>query len=169
MAAAQASSSSSSSSSSSGSATYDVFLSFHGKDVRQNFADHLYHALINAGIKTFRDEDELREGKEIGPELLDAIQKSRICIPIFSENYTSSKWCLNEVAEISECRRTKDQIVMPIFYKVGPTDVRNQTGTFEKVFQEHQMRFNETTIQKWRNALKEVGNLKGWHSEKDTT
>ncbi|XP_043687926.1 disease resistance protein RPV1-like [Telopea speciosissima] len=166
MAAAQASSSSSSSSDS--SSTYDVFLSFYGEDVRYNFCDHLYHALVNDGIITFRDEDELRKGKEIGPELVDAIQKSRISIPIFSKNYASSRWCLNEVAEIYECSRRKDQRVMPIFYKVEPRNVRHQNEKYAKAFEQHQMRFSETTIQKWRNALKEIGELKGWHLKKDT-
>ncbi|XP_043687927.1 disease resistance protein RPV1-like [Telopea speciosissima] len=160
MAAAQAFSSGSSS-------TYDVFLSFYGEDVRYNFCDHLYHALVNDGIITFRDEDELRKGKEIGPELVDAIQKSRISIPIFSKNYASSRWCLDELAEIYECSRRKDQIVMPIYYKVEPRNVRHQNEKYAKAFEQHQMRFPETTIQKWRNALTEIGELIGWHLKKD--
>ncbi|KAM7490976.1 hypothetical protein LguiA_033897 [Lonicera macranthoides] len=44
---------------------YDVFLSFRGQDTRKTFADHLYTALINAGIRTFRDDDELQKGESI--------------------------------------------------------------------------------------------------------
>ena len=44
---------------------YDVFLSFRGEDTRKNFTDHLYTALQNAGIHTFRDDDELPKGEEI--------------------------------------------------------------------------------------------------------
>ncbi|XP_042484718.1 TMV resistance protein N-like [Macadamia integrifolia] len=150
------------SSSSSSGLSYEVFLSFHGKDVRHGFFDHLYNALVYAGIRTFRDEDELHKGNKISLELLAAIQESRISIPIFSKNYASSKWCLNELIEISECRRTMNQIVVPIFYKVEPRDVRNQTGRYMKAFEEHQMRFDETTIQKWETALREVGELGGW-------
>ncbi|XP_043687797.1 disease resistance protein RPV1-like [Telopea speciosissima] len=148
--------------------SYEVFLSFCGKDVRTNFADHLYHALDGAGIRTFRDEEELHKGNEIAPELIAAIQQSRVSIPIFSINFASSKWCLNELTEVSECRRTMDQIVLPIFYKVEPRDVRNQTGAYEKAFEEHQMRFDETTVQKWKKALRENGELDGWHSKEDT-
>ncbi|XP_042505527.1 disease resistance protein RPV1-like [Macadamia integrifolia] len=148
--------------------SYEVFLSFHGKDVRTNFADYLYQDLVGAGIRTFRDEEELSKGNEIAPKLLNAIQRSIISIPIFSKNYASSKWCLNEITEISECKRRRKQTVLPIFYKVEPTDVRNQTGRYEKAFEEHQKRFDETTVQKWRDALKEVGRLEGWHSKKDS-
>ncbi|XP_042479499.1 disease resistance protein RPV1-like [Macadamia integrifolia] len=153
---------------SSSSVNYEVFLSFCGQDVRFNFADHLYNALVDAGIKTFRDEEELPKGNQIGPELLTAIKESRISIPILSENYASRKWCLNELTEISECRRTRGQLVLPIFYKVEPTDVRNQRRKYEEAFEEHlQKGFHETDVQNWKKALKEVGELKGWHVEGD--
>ncbi|CAK7336504.1 unnamed protein product [Dovyalis caffra] len=44
---------------------YDVFLSFRGADARKNFTDHLYTALKWAGIRTFRDEDEIKGGEHI--------------------------------------------------------------------------------------------------------
>ncbi|XP_043723296.1 disease resistance protein L6-like isoform X2 [Telopea speciosissima] len=62
-----------------------------------------------------------------------------------------------------------DQIVLPIFYKVEPRDVRNQTGGYAKAFQEHQnMGFDGTMVQKWKEAMREVGELDGWHSKEDT-
>ena len=44
---------------------YDVFLSFRGEDNRKNFTDHLYTALVKAGILTFRDHNEIPRGEEI--------------------------------------------------------------------------------------------------------
>jgi hypothetical protein len=40
-----------------------VFLSFRGEDTRKNFTDHLYTALVQAGIHTFRDDDEIGRRK----------------------------------------------------------------------------------------------------------
>ncbi|OWM68473.1 hypothetical protein CDL15_Pgr024613 [Punica granatum] len=77
---------------------YEVFLSFRGPDTRKVFADFLYLSLKDAGVDAFRDSDELHVGEDIGPELLDRIERSKISIPIFSENYASSKWCLREIA-----------------------------------------------------------------------
>ena len=82
---------------------YDVFLSFRGEDTRCNFTDHLYHALVDKEIITFRDDKELKMGEPISLELLEAIKKSRIAVIIFSENYASSTWCLEELAKIVEC------------------------------------------------------------------
>ena len=65
--------------------------------------DHLYIALVENGIHTFRDDEELDRG---APGLLKAIEQSRISIVIFSENYADSRWCSDEVIKIIECVAT---------------------------------------------------------------
>ncbi|XP_059667697.1 disease resistance protein L6-like isoform X2 [Cornus florida] len=150
------------------SAPYEVFLSFRGPDTRYAFTDFLYNDLVDARIRTFRDDNELRKGEEIGPELLRAITESKISIPIFSKNYASSKWCLRELAKMWECRTSMGQIILPIFFDVEPSDVRHQTGTYKKAFNEHQRHFDGDTVRGWREALKGVGALKGWDLNKET-
>ncbi|MFS7978793.1 putative TIR domain-containing protein [Helianthus anomalus] len=54
--------------------SYDVFLSFRGEDTRKTFTDHLYAALKQAGIRTFRDDDAMDRGRRLEPELKKAIQ-----------------------------------------------------------------------------------------------
>lgn len=71
-------------------AEYEVFLNFRGPDTGLNFTDCLYHAMDGAGIRVFRDDEEIRKGEVIGNELERAIKSSAICIPIFSRNYASS-------------------------------------------------------------------------------
>ena len=142
---------------------FDVFLNFRGADTRYKFTDHLYTALVNSRITTFRDDKELEMGKPISLELLEAIEKSRIAVIIFSENYASSTWCLEELAKIVECRDRGILTVLPIFYHVQPTDVRYQTNTFKGAFAKHEKRFEENPekVQKWRAALTSVANLSG--------
>ena len=102
---------------------YDVFLSFSGEDTRHQFTDHLYHALNDKEIITFKDDKELKMGEPISQELLDAIEKSRTAVIIFSKNYTFSTWCLKELAKIVECRVKGILTVLPIFYHVELSDV----------------------------------------------
>ncbi|CAK7346133.1 unnamed protein product [Dovyalis caffra] len=85
---------------------YQVFLSFRGDDIRKNFIDHLYAALVRSGIHTFRDDDEIRRGENIEFEIQRAIQQSKISIIVFSKDYASSRWCLDELVMIMERRRT---------------------------------------------------------------
>ncbi|KAI5570218.1 hypothetical protein BDE02_11G012200 [Populus trichocarpa] len=151
---------------------YQVFLSFRGEDTRKNFTDHLYKALVDAGIHTFKDDDEIRRGKNIELELQEAIQQSKIAIIVFSKNYAWSRWCLDELVKIMEGKRNGDCIVFPVFYHVDPSEVRNQTGSFAAAFVEHEKHYKEEMerVNGWRIALKEVANLAGmdlgqWRSQ----
>ena len=82
--------------------TYDVFLNFKGKDTRDNFTSNLHAGLCRKKVKVFIDE-ELNRGDEMTPALLSAIEGSKTLVIIFSKNYASSKWCLDELVKILEC------------------------------------------------------------------
>lgn len=148
-------------------AKYDVFLSFRGEDTGDNFTSHLYAALCGKNIETFIDNQLIR-GDEISPALLDAIGGSKISVIIFSEGYASSRWCLEELVKILECKNDKNigQIVVPVFYRVDPSDVRNQTGIFGDGFLKLEERFMEwpEKLESWRIALREAANLSGFAS-----
>ncbi|KAK4573028.1 hypothetical protein RGQ29_031125 [Quercus rubra] len=144
---------------------YDVFLSFCGVDTRKNFTDHLYTALKQKGIVTFKDDEKLERGKYISTELLKVIEESKYAIIVLSRNYASSRWCLIELAKIVECMKDNGLIILPVFYHVDPSHVRNQTGTLDEAFAKHEKdpKINIKDVQAWKDALKEVGNISGWH------
>ncbi|XP_042957772.1 disease resistance protein Roq1-like isoform X7 [Carya illinoinensis] len=148
---------------------YEVFLSFYGKDTRMSFTDHLYVDLKRKGILVFRDDEALKRGKCISQELSQAIQESQSAIVIFSAKYASSEWCLRELAEIVEWEEKNDLIIIPIFYHVDPSDVRNQRGTFKEAFAAHEKdpKVDIKEIDTWRNACIKVGNLAGEHIKGD--
>ncbi|WJX44705.1 hypothetical protein P8452_31652 [Trifolium repens] len=143
---------------------YDVFVSFRGEDTRNNFTDHLFGALHKKGIAAFQDDTKLKKGEHISSELLQAIEGSHILIVILSRNYASSTWCLQELTKITECIEVQGQTVLPVFYDVSPSEVRKQSGDYEKSFMEHEVRFKENLeeVQRWRGALTQVANLSGW-------
>ncbi|XP_035547079.1 disease resistance protein RPV1-like isoform X4 [Juglans regia] len=142
--------------------SYDVFLSFRGKDVRQKFISHLYNALDKRGISTYID-NELERGEEISQALFQAIEGSMISIIVLSRNYAESKWCLNEILKILECVRTIKQIVLPIFYDVDPSDVRHQKKKFGEAFSKLKGRSEGKVelVLKWEAALEELANMSG--------
>ncbi|KAJ4976802.1 hypothetical protein NE237_001908 [Protea cynaroides] len=146
----------------SGSFNFDVFLSFRGEDTGKNFTGFLYKALKNRAINVFIDNEDLSTREDISPDLLKAIKGSKISILVFSKGYASSKRCLLELSHIVHCQKAKGQRVMPIFLDIEPTDVRNQTGSFAGPFEEHEKNFKPDIVKNWREALREVGNLKGW-------
>ncbi|XP_031284756.1 TMV resistance protein N-like [Pistacia vera] len=152
----------SSSSTNNPSEEYDVFLSFRGKDTRNNFVSHLYAALCRKQINTFID-DQIVRGDEISSVLLNTIKASKISVIIFSKDYAFSRWCLQELEQILYFKKIKEQIVIPIFYHVDPSDVRNQTGIFGDGLAELEKRnkVKLETLQRWKTALNEAANLGG--------
>ncbi|CAN1827709.1 Disease resistance protein L6 [Linum perenne] len=148
---------------------YEVFLSFRGPDVRQTFADHLYTYLVASKIHTFRDEEELPKGEFLAPALEKAITESKAYIPIFSQNYASSKWCLQELANIVKCWKSgggakAQHVIFPVFYFIDPRDVRHpDSGSYKEAFEQHSLKNDPKTVLEWKNALQEVGKMKGWH------
>lgn len=106
---------------------YDVFISFRGQDTRETFTSHLHYALCKENIITYID-DNLVKGDEIGEALAEAIQDSRISLVVFSKNYATSKWCLNELLKILECKKLHGQVVIPVFYNTGTSEYVTKQG-----------------------------------------
>ncbi|GAU37318.1 hypothetical protein TSUD_354750 [Trifolium subterraneum] len=148
---------------------HDVFLNFRGEDTRTNFVSHLDAALTNAGINTYIDQ-QLHKGTELEPELSQAIEGSHISIVVLSKRYTESSWCLNELKKIMECHKTHGQVVVPIFYDVDPSVVRQQKGAFgqvlravaKKLYLDSGEERMESVLSRWTSALTRAANLSGW-------
>ncbi|KAK7364195.1 hypothetical protein VNO80_12679 [Phaseolus coccineus] len=151
---------------------YDVFLSFRGSDTRYGFTGNLYKALCDKGIHVFFDDEELQRGDEIGEALISAIKQSRMAIVVFSKNYASSSFCLDELVKIIDCVKAKGRLILPIFYDVHPSHVRRQSGSYAEALAMHEQRFtssnqnlnfNMDKLQKWKMALNQAANVSGKH------
>ncbi|RHN52986.1 putative winged helix-turn-helix DNA-binding domain, toll-like receptor [Medicago truncatula] len=143
---------------------YDVFVTFRGEDTRNNFTDYLFDALETKGIYAFRDDTNLKKGEVIGPELLRAIEGSQVFVAVFSRNYASSTWCLQELEKICECVQGPEKHVLPVFYDIDPSEVRKQSGIYCESFVKHEQRFQQDPhkVSRWREALNQVGSISGW-------
>ncbi|KAE8669357.1 hypothetical protein F3Y22_tig00112249pilonHSYRG00351 [Hibiscus syriacus] len=153
----------SSSSSSSSQLKYQVFLSFRGEDTRLNFTSHLLKALKDTGMNVFIDEDKLEKGEQLSQALSQAIAASNLSIVVLSVDYASSKSCLAELCNIMGRKGTQQHTVLPIFYHVDPSHVRNIGGSFKASFEEHESNRPLDEVNRWRDAFVEIGKLKGWH------
>ncbi|KAG4990827.1 hypothetical protein AAZX31_09G072600 [Glycine max] len=142
---------------------YDVFVSFRGKDIRQDFLSHLVEAFDMKRIYAFVD-NKLEKGEKIWKSLVEAIEGSLISLIIFSQGYASSHWCLEELEKIHECKEKYGQIIIPVFYHLEPTHVRYQSSdAFEKAFAKHGKKY-ESKVQQWRDILKKSADLSGIES-----
>lgn len=73
--------------------------------------------------------------------------------------------------KILERKNTVGHIILPVFYHVHPSEVRNQTGSFATAFMRHEEHLNAeigerkkegmAKIKRWKAALREVADLEG--------
>ncbi|KAF7848730.1 hypothetical protein BT93_L1613 [Corymbia citriodora subsp. variegata] len=130
---------------------FEAFLSFRGLDTRNNFINCLYI------------------GQKIGGSLLRALTDSQIYIPIFSKGFTSSSWCLREIAHMIDCTSKsggdKKQI-LPIFFDVEPDDVKLKTELYIDALSKHKKKYGSHEVKRWGDALVEVSTRVGWKLER---
>ncbi|KAK3435858.1 hypothetical protein EUGRSUZ_C00289 [Eucalyptus grandis] len=140
--------------------SYYVFLSFRGPDTRKGFVDHLYHELARVGLHhpnfVFRDDESLPFGKPIAENILSAIKRSKVSIPVISKNYAASKWCLHEIIQIMKCVESGQQKVYPVLYKVTTGDVKDMQGEFGEAFHNPDNRIDEKLKREGRVALRKA-------------
>lgn len=160
-----------------GGGKYQVFLSFHHRDTHSGFTCILHRDLVNKGVRSFIDDEELRVGEEISGALLQAIDDSQIYIPIFSKNYTSSKWCLRELKRMVDNKsNSAEKKILPIFYDVKPDDLVLENSLCTMAMEKHKKERSEEQkekflheIESWEKALEKVDKTKGWELSKFDT
>ncbi|KHN09908.1 TMV resistance protein N [Glycine soja] len=91
-----------------------------------------------------------------------------IYVVVFSQNYASSTWCLDELTKILNCKKRYGRVVIPVFYKVDPSIVRHQRETYAEEFVKYKHRFadNIDKVHAWKAALTEAAEIAGWDSQK---
>lgn len=138
---------------------YQVFLNFRG-EIRYTFISHLAKALEDNNINVFIDEYAAK-GQHLDI-FFKEIEKSRIALAIFSELYTDSEWCLDELVKIKERMEEGKLVTIPIFYMVEPTTVKHQEGAFGDVLRAKKQIVGDDQVNKWEQALRYVCNHTGF-------
>ncbi|PWA74761.1 TMV resistance protein N [Artemisia annua] len=135
----------------------DVFINYSYEDIGKQFISHLKGALSRNSFG-ISDHTMLAVGQDMRLHLLKAIEESEIY-----RIWTAVR-SLDELVDIMDCLGKLDQRkVLPVFYKVEPSDVRSQDGSFKDAFQAHEANDNidPKRVQKWKQALRDAGQLSG--------
>ncbi|XP_048131535.1 disease resistance protein RPV1-like [Rhodamnia argentea] len=63
-----------------------------------------------------------------------------------------------------ECKEQKDLVVLPVFYKVDPKEVRGGTASYMRGLAKHESEDgkNSKEMKTWKKALFDAGSLSGW-------
>ncbi|CAN1171002.1 Disease resistance protein RPV1 [Linum perenne] len=104
-------------------------------------------------MRVYKDDVDLERGRQISPSILEAVERSESYIVIFSPNFASSEWCLDELVKILECGERYGRKVIPVFYG------ENLTGSYRKVPSE-----TIGKVRSWRAALTTAASFSGFDS-----
>jgi len=139
---------------------YDVFINHRGPDVKKTLASHLYHGLVERGLRVFLDIEEMHEGDSLTSQIEGAIRTAFVHIAIFSGTYAKSRWCLDELVLMLESGR----FIIPVFHNVKPSELTSKNGKYDEqlrelekeIDEEGKPRYDPATIGKWEKALSDV-------------
>ncbi|CAH2046351.1 unnamed protein product [Thlaspi arvense] len=136
-----------------------VFINFRGIELRNTFVAFLHGALRRKGINAFIDSDE-QPGVPL-KVLFERIEKSTVALAILSSRYTESHWCLDELVKIRECADRNTLRVIPIFYMLNTSIVKNLEGDFGlqlwNLWRQEDHRYKrDDRILKWDAALQDA-------------
>ncbi|XP_050229496.1 disease resistance protein RPV1-like [Mercurialis annua] len=81
-------------------------------------------------------------------------------------SFRDSSWCLDELVKILECQERKQQIVVPVFYRVDPSHVQELTGSYGDAIYKHTQEFSHCLdkVDNWSSALMKISSLSAWDS-----
>ena len=144
---------------------WDVFISHRGADsstntnIKKTFVSFLHARLEQAGITSFMDEKSLKPGDSAWKLMRDAVRRCSIAIPVLTESYGNSEWCLEELALMFQAPGVA---VMPLFLD---DDVGTVLQKIKDASARLKSRVSESTFDTWQQAIERVGARTGWRQD----
>lgn len=134
---------------------HDVYISYRDQH-SHSYVDYLCEALKKEGLSTYKYNIKTTRNESV---LLTAIKQSKSFIIVFSKNFAAKSWNLDEVAEIMKQVKERGGVVIPVFYDVYPSDVREQRGYFGEAMSRYDTHWK---MRVWRHALVEATDVPGF-------
>ncbi|XP_022641645.1 TMV resistance protein N-like [Vigna radiata var. radiata] len=143
---------------------YDVLINFTGEDINRKFVSHLNYAFSTVGLTTFLHHPNAVKSTHIQEPVLS---HCRVVIVVFTQTYSQSAWCLDQLQQIIKWHETYCRHVLPVYYEIQPSDVRLQKGNFGKALKATaQQTFSGQELKhgmsRWSQAITKAANLFGW-------
>ncbi|GJZ33964.1 Toll/interleukin-1 receptor domain-containing protein [Tanacetum coccineum] len=82
---------------------------YFSEDTRHNFVSHLYKALEQQGILTYKDDEKIKKGETIDTQLIESIEESRFFIIVFSKDYMRYRKAYDSSSDFNQSEDGKIQ------------------------------------------------------------
>lgn len=91
---------------------YDVYLNYTSKDIE--FVRMVEYALAEQGLTVF-GVNAISPGVEFTQAITEGIKSSRAFLPIITENYIESTWCIRELEFAIGLASDRAKLILPVF------------------------------------------------------
>ncbi len=105
---------------------YDVFVS-HATEDKEEVASPLANALVEAGLRVWYDEFELRIGDSLRRKIDYGLARSRFGIVVLSPSFFAKKWPQYELDGLVTMELTGEQTILPLWHRLSKDDVIRQS------------------------------------------
>ena len=102
--------------------SYDVFVS-HATEDKEEVARPLANALMEAGLRVWYDEFELRIGDSLRRKIDFGLARSRFGIVVLSPSFFAKKWPQYELDGLVTMEMTGEQTILPLWHRLAKDDV----------------------------------------------
>ena len=104
------------------------------------------------------DEDSLKPGDQAWETMLAAVRQCSIAIPVLTEGYGNSKWCMRELAAMVETKRH----IMSLFLDDDGTEVLKKIRAGSRKLKSQ---VDRSEFEAWQAAIDAVGDPTGWRQD----
>lgn len=112
----------------------EVFVSFDDKDSSvSSFISYLIDVFDRQGIYTFYDGKSSHVEAAERERQKELFSKLKVFVVVFSKNFASHLPCLEK--HLYSCRNNDDFMVVPVFYRVSKSSVKQYLETFGGAFE----------------------------------
>ncbi len=101
---------------------YDVFVS-HATEDKDEVASPLANALVEAGLRVWYDEFELRIGDSLRRKIDFGLARSRFGIVVLSPSFFAKQWPQYELDGLVTMELTGKQTILPLWHRLTKDDV----------------------------------------------
>ena len=131
---------------------YDVFVS-HATEDKEEVARPLANALMDADLRVWYDEFELRIGDSLRRKIDFGLARSRFGIVVLSPSFFAKKWAQYELDGLVTMEMTGEQKILPLWHRLTKDDViRESPSLADKIARST----SEFTIQQIADEIADV-------------
>lgn len=129
--------------------TYDIYLNYSSKD--HEFAAMIEQELRNNGLTVF-GVNAIVGSESFAQSLAEGIKASRALLPVITENYIESAWCIRELEYAVSLASDRAKLILPVF-----TDANALSGS--KILQFLLSPYHCTYVNKTQEDAKRIAAL----------